>query len=180
MCSTCKSISYRMTVTYFYKLTLQQYLFTHVQPVKLNSMERIVNINVLILHMVVTANLNVTVVSQNVTMLMAVNTLSWVCTSTFLIKYNIKFDINQMFIGFLIIVLHFLLYIYKAEQIDNKLVYKSEFSVTDHPIHSTLHLNFNTVAEERIGKVYYQIKLINFSLNFYTFHFNRLTICPFV
>lgn len=171
MCSTGKSISYRMTVTYFYKLTLQQYLFAHVQPVKQDSMERIVKINVLILRMVVTASLNVTVVSQNVTMLMAVNTLSWVCTSTFLIKCNIKFDINQMFLGFLIIVLHLLLYIYKAEQIDNKLVYKSEFSVTDHQIHSTLHLNFKTVAEERIGKVYYQIKLINFSLNFYTFHF---------
>lgn len=41
MCSTGKSISYRMTVTYFYKLTLQQYLFAHVQPVKLVSMERI-------------------------------------------------------------------------------------------------------------------------------------------
>lgn len=83
MCSTGKSISYRMAVIYFYKLTLQQYLFAHVQPVKQDSMERIVKINVLILRMVVTANLNVTVVSQNVTMLMAVNTLSWVCTSTF-------------------------------------------------------------------------------------------------
>lgn len=143
-------------------------------------MERIVKINVLILRMVVTASLNVTVVSQNVTMLMAVNTLSWVCTSTFLIKYNIKFDINQMCLGFLIIVLHLLLYIYRAEKIDNTLKYKSEFSVTDHQIHSTFHLNYKTVAEERIGKVYYQIKLINFSLNFYTFHFNNLTICPFV
>lgn len=57
-------------------------------------------------------------------------------------------------------------YYEKFYQSDNKLVYKIELSVTDHQIHSTLHLNFKTVAEEQIGKVYYQIKLINFSLKY--------------
>lgn len=74
-------------------------------------------------------------------------------------KENIKillfFKYHKFSLEYLIISLQLQMYILNVKKIDN--MHKSEVSVTDYQIHSTLHWIYNTVSEERIGDVHNQI-----------------------
>lgn len=61
------------------------------------------------------------------------------------------------------------MHILNVKRIDK--MHKSEVSVTDYQIHSTLHRIYKTVTEERIGDVNNQITLTEYSLDFNAFFF---------
>lgn len=65
-------------------------------------------------------------------------------------KLNI-FKNHNFSLEYFIISLELQMYIFNVIRIDN--MHKSEVSVTDYQIHSTLHWIYNTVSEERIGDV---------------------------
>lgn len=86
----------------------------------------------------------------------------------FFMKFLI-FKIHKFSLEYLIISLHLQMYIFNVKMIDN--MHKSEVSVTDYQIHSTLHWIYNTVTEERKGDVKNQITLTEYNLYFYAFDF---------
>lgn len=133
-------------------------------------MEKIVALSVVTPRLDRTVNLCVTVLSLTVIMLKDVNSLLGVCTRVF-INYEIKhkkyfkiFKNNQFSLEYRIIYLQLQKYIYNVKKIDN--MHKSEVSVTDYQIHSTLHWIYKTVTEERIGDVNNLITLTEYSLDF--------------
>lgn len=70
------------------------------------------------------------------------------------------------------------MYIFNVKMIYN--MHKSEVFVTDYQIHSTLHLIYNTVTEERKGDVNNQITLTEYNLYINAFDFDKPTIRFFI